>query len=167
MKRQLIIFQIGAGEFATDILSVREITLMQEITPVPETSEIVEGVVNLRGRLAPVVDLRKRMRGARRQITDETRIIIARPDQKLIGLIVDRAVDFIRIDENEIEPVPDLVSEIGAAYVIGLIRQGERLVTLIDLKQALGESLMRELDEVMQALAQLQPAAPANLALAG
>src|SRR5436853_6343931 len=112
MRRQVIVFKVGDGEFAVDIMAIREVKLMQEITPVPETPEYVEGVLNLRGNLVPVLDLRKRMRTGRKTVTDQTRIIIARPDDTLIGLIVDHASDFIRVNDDEIDPTPEMLTEI-------------------------------------------------------
>jgi purine-binding chemotaxis protein CheW len=149
MKRQLIVFKVGTGEFAVDILTVREITPMQEITPVPETPDYVAGVLNLRGSLVPIIDLGRKMGVDRRTVSDETRIIIARTDDKPVGLIVDRATDFIRVEDRQIEPAPQMMTEIGAAYVTGVLRLEARLVALIDLKKALGEVVTGELDQVM------------------
>ncbi|HZS06065.1 MAG TPA: chemotaxis protein CheW [Blastocatellia bacterium] len=154
MRRQVIVFKVGDGEFAVDIMAIREVKLMQEITPVPETPEYVEGVLNLRGSLVPVLDLRKRMRAGRRAVTDQTRIIIARPDDKLVGLIVDHASDFIRVNDEEVDRAPEMLSEIGATYVTGVIRRDHRVIALIDLKKALGEAVFDELDGVIEALAQ-------------
>ncbi len=158
MKRQMVVFKVGQGEFAVDILTTKEVVPMREITPVPETPEYVEGVMNLRGNLVPVLDLRKRMRSSDRGMYGDARIIVANCDGKLVGLIVDGTSDVVRVDENQIEAPPDIVSEIGAQYVEGVINLGHRFVTLIDIERALSEEVICELDELMQALAVSQAA---------
>lgn len=154
MKRQLILFKIGSGEFATDILMVKEITLTQEVTPVPGTPDIVAGVLNLRGSLIPVLDLRRRLRLRATTISEQPRILIALLNEKRIGLYVDRASDFIRVDETQIEPVPAMLQEIGAHYITGVLRYENRLIALMDLPCALGREALSQLDEVVAALAQ-------------
>ncbi len=151
MKKQLVVFTVGGNEFAVDILITKEVVEMREITPVPETPDFVEGVMNLRGQLVPVLDLRKRMRALPRQ-TKEERIIIANLDGKQLGLIVDRASQVIRVGQENIEPVPDIVHEVGASYVEGIVNLGERFVTLIDLRRALKEEVVCELDDVARVL---------------
>jgi purine-binding chemotaxis protein CheW len=154
MKKQLVVFNVGSGEFAVDIMITKEVVQRREITPVPETPDYVEGVMNLRGHLVPVLDLRRRMRSAARS-SDEERIIIANLDGKLVGLIVDRASQVIRVDEHNIESAPDIISEIGATYVEGIINLGDRFVTLIDLKKALKEEVVSELEGVIAALSKV------------
>ncbi|MEW6208503.1 MAG: chemotaxis protein CheW [Acidobacteriota bacterium] len=151
MKKQLVVFTVGGNEFAVDILITKEVVEMRDITPVPETPDYVEGVMNLRGHLVPVLDLRKRMRAVPRQ-TKEERIIIANLDGKQLGLIVDRASQVIRVGQENIEPAPDIVHEVGASYVEGIVNLGERFVTLIDLRKALKEEVICELEEVARAL---------------
>jgi purine-binding chemotaxis protein CheW len=157
MRRQLVVFKIGPGEFAVDILTVREVVLPREITPVPEMPDYVEGVINLRGNLIPVLDLRKRMRSRQRHHADETaiRIIIAMVEEKLVGLIVDQVSDAVRIEEDHIKKAPEMITEIGALYVSGVIHLGHRFVTMIDLKKALSEQILCELDDVVNALARV------------
>src|SRR6187397_2278083 len=95
-KRQLVVFKIGAEEFALDIGLTKEIIVMREITPVPQTLAFVEGVMNLRGNLVPALDLRKRLRAGRVEAHSQQRIIIALLDGKQIGLIVDAASEVVR-----------------------------------------------------------------------
>ena len=88
-KRQLVVFRVGREEFAVDIMLTNEVVLMREITPVPETEGYVEGVMNLRGNLVPVLDFRKRLRALGTAASVEHRIIIAKIDGRTAGLIVD------------------------------------------------------------------------------
>ncbi len=151
-KRQLVVFRIGAEEFAIDIMLTREVVLPREITPVPETEGYVEGVMNLRGHLVPVLDLRKRLRASRDITAGDQRVIIADLFGRMAGLIVDGASEVIRISNDAVEPPPDLISEIGAAYVEGVINLKDRFITLIDLSKALSGEVVAELDQVMRVL---------------
>ena len=161
-KRQLVVFKVGGEEFAVDIMLTNEVVLMREITPVPETEGYVEGVMNLRGNLIPVLDFRKRLRALGTTAAAEHRIIIAKVDGRTAGLIVDGASEVIRVNEEMIEPAPDLVWEIGAAYIEGVVKVNDRFITVIDLKKALSEEIVAQLDEVVAALSstreQLAPA---------
>jgi purine-binding chemotaxis protein CheW len=148
----LVVFKVGGEEFAVDIMLTNEVVLMREITPVPETEGYVEGVMNLRGNLVPVLDFRKRLRALGTTAASEHRIIIAKVDGRTAGLIVDGASEVIRINEEMIEPVPDLVWEIGAGYVEGVVKVNDRFITVIDLRKALSEEIVAQLDQVVAAL---------------
>jgi purine-binding chemotaxis protein CheW len=161
-KQQMIIFKVGAEEFAVDIMLVKEVVMMRDITPVPETAAFVEGVMNLRGNLVPVLDLRKRLRARRVQSSAEQRILIARLNGKLIGLIVDGTSEVVRISRDMIEPAPDIIRELDAEYIAGIINLNERFITLMDLERALTDEISSELEQVMTALGR-QPV-PASLA---
>src|SRR5215813_14050625 len=108
---------------------------MREITPVPETEDYVEGVMNLRGNLVPVLDFRKRLRAKAADAIEDRRIVIANLEGRLTGLIVDGASEVIRIADEIIEPAPDIIAELGAGYIVGVITLNERFITLIDLKK--------------------------------
>lgn len=151
-RRQVVVFKIGAEEFAVDILLTKEVVVPREITPVPDTEEFVEGVMNLRGNLVPIIDLRKRLRASATTTLREQRIVIANVDDRTAGLIVDGASEVIRVTDDMIEAVPDVISEMGAGYVEGIINAKNRFITLIDLRKALSIEILSELDCVMEAL---------------
>jgi len=162
-RRQLVVFKVGTEEFAVDIMLTKEVVLMREITPVPETEAYVEGVMNLRGSLVPVIDFRKRLRAFRSSLPTDQRIIITNVDGRVAGLIVDGASEVIRVRSDLIEPVPHVIEEIGAGYVEGIINLKERFITLIDLRKALGGEITGELDDVIKLLAgQREPVAPSQ-----
>jgi purine-binding chemotaxis protein CheW len=162
-RRQLVVFKVGTEEFAADIMLTKEVVLMREITPVPGTEPYVEGVMNLRGSLVPVLDFRKRLRARRTMAPAEHRIIIAQLDGRSVGLIVDGASEVIRVSDESIEPVPDLISETGVGYVEGVITVKDRFITLINLQKALSGEILSELDEVMTILSdQREQLAPAQ-----
>ena len=152
VKRQVVVFKVGTEEFAVDILLTKEVVVPREITPVPDTEEFVEGVMNLRGSLLPVIDLRKRLRARATTAQREQRILIANIDDRTAGLIVDGASEVIAVSDAMIEPVPDIISEMGAGYVEGVINVKGRFITLIDLRKALSSEILTELDCVIEAL---------------
>ena len=151
-KAQLVVFKVGLEEFAVDILHTKEVVVPREITPVPETQDYVEGVMNLRGNLIPVLDFRRRLRAEIIASHPDRRIIIANMSGKILGLIVDSTSEVIRIDNTMIEPPPDIISEIGADYVAGVVNYGGRFIILIDLAKALDGEITCELNEALNAL---------------
>ena len=152
IKQRLVVFKVGGEEFAADILLVKRVEVMRDITPVPETRAFVEGVMNLRGNLVPVIDFRKRLRASGQFECDDRRIIIVNLGEKLTGLIVDDASEVIRVEDGMVESPPDIIQEIGADYVAGVVNLGGRFITLIDIKKALTDEITCELDEVMEIL---------------
>jgi purine-binding chemotaxis protein CheW len=154
MTRQKIVFKVGKEDFAIDILLTKEIVVMCDITPVPETEEYVEGVMNLRGNLIPVLDLKKRLRVNFANLLDEQRIIIANFDGRLVGLIVDGATEVIRVNDESVEPPPDVIAEMGVGYITGVVKHKGSFITLIDLQKVLTEEILVGLDEVMDLLAE-------------
>ncbi|HSB08253.1 MAG TPA: chemotaxis protein CheW [Blastocatellia bacterium] len=162
-RKQLVVFKVGTEEFAADIMVTKEVVLMREITPVPETERYVEGVMNLRGHLVPVLDLSKRLRAFRPALARDRRIIITNLDGRLAGLIVDGTSEVIRVTDEMIEAVPDLISEIGADYVQGVVNLNGRFITLIDFEKALSGEVAGEFDRVMEVLSrQRESVAPAQ-----
>ena len=163
IKRQVVVFRIGPEEFAMDISLAREIVEMRPITLVPETRDYVEGVMNLRGNLIPVLDLRKRLKAGHRLMggssgrMSDKRIIIITMDGKQLGLIVDAASEVIRITDSMIEPPPEVITEIGVDYIAGLINVGGRFITLLDTVKALQGEVALELDEIMSMLVTQSP----------
>jgi purine-binding chemotaxis protein CheW len=164
-KRQVVIFKIGSEEFALDIMDTKEVVVMRGITPVPEADTYVEGVMNLRGNLVPVLDLRKRLRASGSCDGSDRRIIVASLDGRQVGLIVDGASEVIRVGEEMIEAVPDIIVEMGVGYITGIINLRERFITLIDLRKALTDEIMGDLDEVVRLLSRLDAVTPARAIL--
>jgi purine-binding chemotaxis protein CheW len=148
----MVIFRVGAEEFALDIMHLKEVVVMRSITAVPETENFVEGVMNLRGSLVPVLDLRKRLRAIGVGDSQDKRIIVSNLEGRLVGLIVDGASEVIRVGEEMIEAAPDIITEMGVGYVAGIINLGTRFITMIDLKKALSEEITHELEEVIKAV---------------
>ena len=150
--RQLIVFKVGVEEFAIDILLSKEIVVMGQITPVPETEDYVEGVMNLRGNLVPVIDLKKRLRASHTDSRRQGRIIIARLEGKLVGIIVDDASEVLKVRDEAIEAPPDVIGELGVDYIAGIVNVNGRFITLLDLNKALTAEIISDLSEVMDML---------------
>ncbi len=146
---QLVSFNLGTEEFGVDIGMVQEIVRMPEITRVPRTPEFVEGVVNLRGKIIPVVDLRKRFRLPVTENTKSTRIIIVTMNGRTVGMIVDGVSEVRRISADSVEPTPEMVaSAIDASYLKGIAKLEGRLLILLDLNLVLNQEEQKQLTSV-------------------
>jgi len=137
---QLVTFNLGSEEFALDILLVQEINRRVEITKVPKTPEFVEGVINLRGKIVPVLDLRKRFGLVGHEFTAQSRIIVVNIDNRVLGLLVDSVSEVLQIPAQTIEPPPPLVAGIDAAYIKGIGKFEDRLLILLDLGKILSKN---------------------------
>lgn len=141
---QLACFRIGEEKFALDIMRIKEIIRPVRLTPVPKAPEFIEGVINLRGVVIPIVDLRKRF-DQPAEIGRKTRIIICRVSAKLIGMIVDEVTEVRRYTRQDIEPIPHLLKSRKSEFFPGVCRRGDDLVLLLDLEKVLsGEKIDRE-----------------------
>jgi purine-binding chemotaxis protein CheW len=134
---QLVSFKIGEEEFGVDILKVQEINRMIDVTRVPNAPDYVEGVVNLRGKVIPVVDLRKRLGMASKEKDKNTRIIIVELSGKTVGFVVDAVREVLRIPKSVTEPPPTLTSGTNAEYITAVGKLDDRLLTLLDLEKVL------------------------------
>lgn len=147
---QLVSFEVGSEEFAIDILAVQEINRMMKITRVPQSPACVEGVINLRGRIIPVVDLRKRFNLAREGRGNDARIVVVEVAGRVLGFIVDRVNEVLRISSAIVEPAPSLSTSVDSQYVRGVGKLEDRLLILMDLERLFGEG---ELDRITTAAA--------------
>lgn len=130
---QLVTFEVANEEFAVDILAVQEINRMMELTRVPQSPREVEGVINLRGKIIPVMDLRTKfgMPGAER--TEANRIIVVEVHKKVIGFIVDRVHEVLRISSEVVDPAPAMVCSIDSEFIAGVGKLQDRLIILLDI----------------------------------
>jgi len=137
---QLVTFTMGTEEYAVDILKVQEINRMTEIAKVPNAPNYVEGVINLRGRVIPVVSLRKRF-GFDDKLSDEqSRIMIMDIQGITIGVIVDAVSEVLRIQSNTVEPTPHVASSLGTEFIKGIAKLEDRLIILIDMDMLIEKS---------------------------
>lgn len=136
-EKQLVVFDLADEGYGVDIGSVREIIRMQDITQVPRTPEFVEGVINLRGKVIPVVDLRKRFGFPEADATKDTRIVVVDIGGQDIGVVVDAVTEVLRIGADAVEPPSSVITTADSEYLLGIAKLETRLIILLDLQQAL------------------------------
>lgn len=133
---QLVSFSLDNEEYGVDVLKVREIIRMPSITRVPNTPHYVEGVINLRGKVIPIINMRRRFGLCELEYDKQTRIMVMDVEGELMGFIVDAVSEVIRISSSEIQPSPAVVtSGIDQECIAGVINQAERLLVLLDLQK--------------------------------
>lgn len=147
-SRKVIVFQLKDEEYAVSVDQVGSIERLQTITRVPQTAEFVKGVINLRGVVTPIIDLRVRFGIEESEYSDSTRIIIVYLDNMEVGLIVDVANDVIDIPESSIEPAPEVVGAVDVDYIAGVAKLEKRLLILLDLQRVLSVHEVAELKKV-------------------
>ncbi|WP_227767299.1 chemotaxis protein CheW [Zhaonella formicivorans] len=147
-EEQLVVFNLGGETYGIDISVVHEIIRLQTITKVPRTPHFVEGVINLRGRIVPVIDLHKRFNLPVSEETQHSRIIVVEVAGVTVGMIVDSVSEVLRLPVANIEPPPTVISAgIDSAYLRGVGKWQEQLIILLDLDKVLHEKEQKELQQ--------------------
>ena len=149
---QIVGFRIGRETFGLPIAMVREIVRVPEITSVPNAPEYIEGVINLRGRIIPVVDLRKRF-GEKVEASKKNRIVVVELETRAIGLIVNSASEVLKIPPSEIEAPHTVFQEGELNYITGVGKLRGRLVMLLDLSKILQRGELRRLEDAAETAA--------------
>lgn len=137
MERQLVVFELAGEHYGVDIAAVESIIKMQTITAVPHAPAFVEGVINLRGKVLPVVDLRERFGLPSQEIGSDSRIIVVNLTSMEIGMIVDAVSEVLTVSDSAIEPPPPLVITIDSSFITGIAKMADRLIILLDLSRVL------------------------------
>ncbi len=150
---QVVGFRIGREMFGLPISIVREIVRVPEITSVPNAPDYIEGVINLRGRIIPIVDLRKRFGEKSFEPNKKNRIVVVELETRAIGLIVNSASEVLRIPPSEIEEPHNVFKEGELNYITGVGKLNGRLVILLDLNRILQRGEIHHLDEVADSAA--------------
>lgn len=159
---QVVVFKLGDETYAVDIASVREIITLQPITQVPGAPAFVEGILNLRGHVIPVMDLRGRFGLPRTGPTRETRIMVVEVRGHTLGLVVDAVSEVLRVPAQAVEPPHKLTVGVDAAFLQGVAKLSHRLVILLNLEQLLQPKEQQALDTV-EARAASNTEVPASL----
>ncbi len=136
-ETQLVLFKMAGSEFGVEIHQVREINRVGEITKVPKAPDFLEGVMNLRGRIVPVVDLKKRFHLPAVEKTSQSRIIIAEVGDQFIGLWVDRVTEVLKVPPSAVAPPPEMILTIAGEYLAGIVEAKDRLIILLNLPRIL------------------------------
>ncbi len=135
--RQLVVFKLSDQSFGLDIFSVSEIIRPKSITPVPRSSRWVRGLVNLRGRTIPVVDLRERLGLPNSGSESEARIVVVESDQGQVGLLVDAVSEVRSMSQSEIEATPAMIAGQDGHFVDAVAHSGNDLISILNLAKAL------------------------------
>ena len=134
---QLVVFKLGHELYGADIAAVREVGPLQRVTRVPRTPSYVEGVTNLRGRVIPVIDLRRRLGLPAATATKASRIAVAELEGGQVGMIVDSVQEVLRVPASSIEPPSAMMSKVEAEYMQGIAKVDGKLIVILDLTRVL------------------------------
>jgi purine-binding chemotaxis protein CheW len=154
-ETQLVVFVLASEEFACNIADVREVLKMIRITPLPRSLNFVEGVINLRGEVIPVIDLRKRFNLPSVDRTDESRIIIVEVEERMVGLTVDSVSEVIRLSNKQIQEAPTQVAGEQTNLIMGVGKIDERMLIILNLARILTSEEQIALDDLSRAGRQL------------
>jgi purine-binding chemotaxis protein CheW len=146
---QVVGLRIGRETFGIPIALVREIVRVPEITAVPNAPAYVEGVINLRGKIISVIDLRKRFGDQNLELTRKTRVVVVEIENRTIGLVVNSASEVLKLPPSEIEPPSAVFPDGEMDYVTGVAKLKDRLIILLDLSKILKGGELRHLDELV------------------
>jgi len=145
-EQQLVVFQLGAELYGVEIARVHEIIRLQTVTRVPHAPAFVEGVINLRGKVIPVVDLRRRCGLPMADHTRASRIVVIEIGDQVVGIVVDGVSEVLRVNKGTIEPPSPVVAGIESDYLHGIAKLPERLVILLNLDRVLARDERRALE---------------------
>jgi len=151
---QLVVSELSKEEYGIPITQIQEIIKIPEITRIPNMPDFIEGVINLRGKIIPIIDLRKRFRLDQKQKDEETRIVIANIGGQPIGLISDSVSEVIRLSQEDIDPVPPIISHINSEYLSGVGKMDKRIIILLNLEKILSDlekSSLRKIEKEIAA----------------
>jgi len=156
--RQIISFSVGAEEYGLELLRVKEVIRVREITRLPKAPSFVKGIINLRGDVIPIIDLRDKFGLKSGRDTQQTRVIVVEVDGRLVGLVVDSASQVVRIPPDQIGPMPPVPGQFAQDLVTGVAKLEDRLVVLLNPDAILTAEEKTALSSVDAAMA-MEPAA--------
>lgn len=137
-ENQYVLFRLDNEYYGIDILNVQTIEKVMNITRVPRALDYVEGVINLRGEIVPVINLRKRFYLSKMELNEESRIIIVSIEDTVIGLLVDGSSEVLQLASEDIDDVSNITDSIKNDYIKGIGKKENRIIILLDLKKVLG-----------------------------
>lgn len=140
-EQQLVIFALSDEDYGVDINIVQEIIRMQDITSVPKAPSFVNGVINLRGKVIPVLDLRRRFSVLKAEYTKDSRIVVVDINGQDIGMVVDAVAEAMRIPNSSVEPPSSIVTAMDSDYLQGIAKLESQLVILLDLNKVFGDDV--------------------------
>ncbi|NBI05803.1 purine-binding chemotaxis protein CheW [Senegalia massiliensis] len=147
-EKQFVVFKLDGEEYGINIINVKEIGIYKEPVKIPNSPEFIEGIINYRGEVIPIVNLKKRFNLNDLIISNNTRVIIININDKQVGFVVDEASQTIRIDEEHIENTPEMVTRIDSEYITGVGKVEDRLILIIDLEKVLTDSEKQKIESL-------------------
>jgi len=147
--REVLVFVLGKEEYGVDILKVQEIRGYEKVTPIPAAPAYLKGVVNLRGIIVPVIDLRIKFGLADPKYDSFTVVIILRLATRVIGMVVDGVSDVVALAPSEVKAAPQLGSLVDSSFLAGLATQGDRMVLLLDIERFLSSAELNLLGQAV------------------
>lgn len=145
---QLVVFKLEQEEYGVDIMQVQEISPYQQLTKVPNSPSFVDGIVNLRGDVIPVVSLKRKFNIAESEVTELTRLIVINSGSRRTGFVVDDASEVITISDNDVEEAPPMIVGNDRKYIQGVGKLGNRILIILDLHKLLTEEEKNQLQEI-------------------
>lgn len=134
---QVVSFRLANEDFGVDIMRAQEIIMVPRIARLPEVPDYIRGLINLRGRVIPVVDLRRRFGFPANEADEQTRIIVVNVESRTIGIVVDAVTEVLRIAPEQMEPPPTGSAGIGPEYIRGIIKRNDKLIITLRLEEIL------------------------------
>jgi purine-binding chemotaxis protein CheW len=147
-EQQYVIFQLGKETFGVDIAKVWEIINFQHITKVPQAAEFIEGIINLRGKVIPVLDLRKRFCLESTEDSKAMRIIVVEIIGNVMGIMVDGVSEVLRINSDIVEAPPAAITNVDADYIEGVAKLEDKLIIILNIEKVLSAGEIAELEAV-------------------
>lgn len=147
-EKQYVIFKLGTEEYGVDIMKVKEISEFKESTKVPNAPYFVDGIINLRGEIIPIINLKKRFKVSLGDINSDTRIIVININDRNVGFVVDEASQVLRIKDDEIDAAPEIIAGVERQYITGVGKVGEKIIILLDLEKILTDEEKEKLGDM-------------------
>ncbi len=137
LERQAVVIKVDDGLYVIDIMKIKEIIKPLKLTIVPKAPAFIEGVINLRGVVIPIIDMRKKFELEQKEASQKTRIIIVSIEKKIVGLIVDEVREVIKINVKNIKPPPRMLEGVNTDYIFGVYKYGDDLLMILKLNNVL------------------------------
>jgi purine-binding chemotaxis protein CheW len=149
---EYLTFVLGNEEYGVEILKVQEIRSYEAATKIANTPDFIKGVINLRGSIVPIVDLRMRFKLSKAEYNDTTVVIILNLNNRTMGMVVDGVSDVLELKSSQISSVPELVSNIDTKYLLGLGTADERMLILVDIEQLMTSKEMALMEAASESI---------------
>ena len=137
--KQIVVFKLLDQEYSIDIMRVLEIVNYEPARKVPEVPTYIEGIINLRGTIYPIVNLRERLHMPQPEATSDIKIILMHLEETKVGFMVDSVCEILTVDEEEIEKAPHMLEKYESKYIEGIIKKEDRIIVILDVELLVGE----------------------------